>query len=217
MRRTLLTVALLLGLPAVVMAQVNCPLCTIGVYDSSNTRQNFGFWETGSFTKEVFINIDYDPASGISGLTGIELSISGLPSGPIGASVQWFPAPAATIGSDIRTPADTTGTLEGGMNVAWDNCLADARNLGSITMASVAPIGTDRVLRVLHKFPPSNPEFPRLLFNQCDAPAFTKTSVTGGCYVINPTVPCGQTVGGCVLRCDAVDSKTWSEIKSLYR
>ena len=94
MRRTLLTVALLLGLPAVVMAQVNCPLCTIGVYDSSNTRQNFGFWETGSFTKEVFINIDYDPASGISGLTGIELSISGLPSGPIGASVQWFPAPA---------------------------------------------------------------------------------------------------------------------------
>jgi hypothetical protein len=223
MRRTLLTAAFLLGLPAVVMAQVNCPGCTIGVYDSSNTRQNFGYWDVGSVpTKDIFINIDYDPASGISGLTGIELSISGLPSGPIGASTQWFPEPAALIGANIRTPVDTTGTLEGGMNVAWDNCLADARNIGQITMFSVAPIGTDHVIRVLHKFPPSNPEFPRLLFNQCDGPAFTKTSVTGGCYVLNPSVPnpCsppGQIINGCEIHCLSVTARTWSGIKQLYR
>ena len=222
MRRTLLMAALLLGLPAVVKAGVSCPGCTIGVYDSIHTRQNYGFWDTSqSFFKDIWVSIDYDPASGISGLTGIELSISGLPSGPIPASDQWFPSPAAIIGSDIRTPADTTGTAEGGKNIAWDPCLADARTLGQITMISVAPIGTDRVIRVLHRFPPQNPEFPFLLFNQCDAPVYTQTHPTGGCYVLNPTVPCGHTVGGCLLRgpdCTvAVDLKTWSGIKRLYR
>src|SRR5262245_48006521 len=218
MRRTLLTAAFLLVLPAVVMAQVHCPGCTIGVYDSSNTRQNFGFWPASDFSKDIFVNIHYDPASGISGLTGIELSISGIPAGAIPPSDQWFPAPAVTIGSDIRTPPDTTGTAEGGKNIAWDNCLADDRNLGQITMISVAPVGNDKVIRVLHKFPPSNPEFPFLSFNQCDGPAFTKTAVTGGCYVLNPTVPCGGIVNGCTLvGCGAVESKTWTRIKSLYR
>jgi len=203
------------------MAGVSCPICTIGVYDDSNTRQNFGYWDTSqSFFKDVFVSVDYDPASGINGLQGIELSISGLPSGPIGAQDQWFPDPAVRIGSDIRTPADTTGTAEGGKNIAWDDCLADARNLGQITMISVAPVGNDRVIRVLHRFPPSNPTFPFLLFNQCDAPLYTQTSVTGGCYVLNPTVPCGKTVNGCTLvGCGpvAVELKTWTRIKSLYR
>jgi hypothetical protein len=225
MRRTLLTVALLLGLPAVVMAGVSCPICTIGVYDSANTRQNFGFWPAGDFFKDIWVSIDFDPARGISGLKGIELSISGLPSGPFGASDQWFPGPAASIGSDIRTPADTTGTAEGGKNIAWDNCLEDARNLGQITMFSVAPVGSDRVIRVLHRFPPSSPEFPRLLFNQCDAPIYTQTAPTGGCYVLNPSVPdpcspTGQIINGCEIHClapIAVTAKTWSRIKQLYR
>jgi len=218
MRRTLLTAALLLVLPAVVSAGVSCPKCTIGVYDSVNTRQNFGYWAAGEFFKDIWVSVDYDPAGSISGLVGVELSISGLPTGPAGASDQWFPEPAATIGSDIRTPPDTTGTAEGGKNIAWDTCLADARNLGQITMISVSPPGADHVIRVLHRFPPQNPTFPFLLFNQCDAPLYTQTSVTGGCYVLNPTVPCGGTVDGCkLIGCGAVESKTWSRIKSLYR
>jgi hypothetical protein len=223
MKRALLTVALLLALPAVVAAQTvtSCPGCVLGVYDSSDTRQNYGYWDASGNNafKELFISIDFDPGSGLSGLTGIELSISGLPSGALPPSDEWFPSPAAVLGSDIRTPADTTGTAEGGKNIAWDNCLADNRNLGKITMISVAPVGTDRVIRILHRFPPQNPEFPHLLFNQCDAPAYTKTAVTGGCYVLNPTPanPCGQTIGGCLIRCTAVEPATWSGIKRLYR
>ena len=212
MSRALFTVALLLSLEAAAWAEDACPSCVIGVYDDSlswSEKCNIGYWDVSptNLFKEIFISIDFDPASGLNGLTGIEISISGLPSGPIPPADEWFPAPASISGLDIQS----------GKVITWDNCLPGNRILGKITLVSVAPVGSDRVIRVQ----PSNPSFPFPLLKQCDAPIYTQTAVTGGCYVLNPSFPprCFF-IGGCFIPppcCQAVEPETWSRIKNLYR
>jgi len=199
------------------------PDCVIGVYDSLrlNDQCIYGFWDTSqSISKELWVRVDLDPPE-ISGLTGIELSISGLPAGPIAPVEEWFPTPASVSGLDIRTPNDTTGTAQGGKVITWDHCLADTPILGKITVFSVAPIGNDRIIRVLPRFPLSTPSLPFPLIKQCDAPNYTPTVVTGQCYILYPSsYPSCGVYRGCLISvscCLAAGPKTWSGIKNLYR
>jgi hypothetical protein len=72
------------------------------------------------------------------------------------------------------------------------------------------------VLKVYRRFPSTNPTVESQMFTQCNAPEFTQTRVTGGCFVINPTGVPGDTIDGCQL-ITPVAPTTWSTIKSLYR
>lgn len=95
--------------------------------------------------------------------------------------------PTVDIGFPVASP-DPSGT--GGMIVAWAQCLR-ARS------RAVNP-----VFHVLRLFPPSSPIVPFPQFLQCDSPEFTRTTVTGGTYILNPSV--------------AVESESWSRVKALY-
>jgi len=222
MRKVLLAIAVLM-VPMSVSAQItDCPNCVLGIYDDQGLSKNFGIWDqdlTGPL-KSVFVGIKYDPLliEQLSGLTSIELSVDGIPAGPFGPpAFKGIPDPTVTIGTDIRTPDDeVTGT--GGVNMAWNSCLPGDRAVVQIDMLSLSAIPMDIVLRVRRKFPPSSPSIQQQLITQCDAPIFTATTVSGGCYVINPTVPPGGTVDGCELDLvDAVEAQTWGKVKALYK
>ena len=222
MRKILLTIAVLM-IPMSLYAQeeiTECLGCTIGVFEDQqvDSTRNYGFWNTDSMAlKSIWVGIRYDPGvPSLSGLTGVELSVSGMPAGPFGdPAFAGVPDPAVVIGNTLSTPADSLGI--GGVNMAWNTCLPNNRAIIRIDMLSLQPIANDIVLRVQEKFPRSINPYP--LFTQCNGPAFTKTEVTGGCYVINPTVPVGEMVEDCLLVDfeTAVKKTTWTEIKGLYR
>ncbi len=222
MRKVLLAIAALL-VPMSVSAQItDCPNCILGIYDDQGLSKNFGSWdvETMGPLKSIFVGIKYDPAliEQLSGLTSIELSVDGIPAGPLGPpAFKGIPDPTVTIGTDIRTPDDeVTGT--GGVNMAWNSCLPGDRVLIQIDMLSLSPVANDIVLQVRRKFPPSSPSVQQQLLTQCNAPIFTATTLGAGCYVINPTVPPGGTVGGCTLdETDSVSLETWGGVKALFK
>ena len=189
-----------------------------GYFDDQGLSKNFGFWDSATDPlKTVWVGIDYDSNSQLNGLAGIEFSVDGA-----AGFCHWgdpcfngIVDPAVTIGNTIAAPEDTANG-QGGVTMAWDNCLPGNRALVRIDLFSHDPIPDDLVLRVTRKFPPSDSQFPHPLFITCDTPWLQ--TVTGGCYVINPTVGPGETVGDCTLiETTSVESRTWSTIKLLYR
>ena len=70
------------------------------------------------------------------------------------------------------------------------------------------PIPDDTMLQFVAGNPPSSAAFPCVLVTLCDAPQFTALCVAGGAFLINPVD------GSCAV---AVEKKTWTGIKSLYR
>ncbi len=106
MRKVLLAIAVLV-VPVSVSAQItDCPNCVLGVYDDQGLTKNFGDWDaTIQPLKSVFVGIKYDPAliEQLSGLTSIELSVDGIPSGPFGdPAFRGIPDPTVTIGTTMR-------------------------------------------------------------------------------------------------------------------
>ena len=198
-----------------------CLTCKIGIFDDINLSKNFGTW-TAPGEKKFFLGILYDGSSGYDGLTGVEISVSGLPQPFLPPTFDFFGG--IRIGDMIDTPADTTSpTATGGWNLVWDVCQTGNRALVEMTYVSFEdpPMGNDIVFRVHRRFPASDPEILGPFFTTCEAPIFPKVWTTGGCYVINPTVGVGQSVGNppCTLwmAIDAVEQKTWSGVKALYR
>jgi hypothetical protein len=156
----LLILALLV--PSVASAQLECPGCVIGIFDDPGLSRNFGVWDiTAVPLKTVWVGIIYDPTSHIDGLTSIELSVDG-----VGAFCQEAPCfsfeglvePTVTIGPTIAAPDDTANG-QGGMNMAWNQCLRADRALVRLDLSSVETLANDLVLRVTQKFPQSSPEF----------------------------------------------------------
>lgn len=214
----------LLTFPSFALAQgpsTDCPGCVLGIFDDQSLTQNFGFWDpaTGSPLKTVWVGILYPSDSELGHVQGIELSVDGILDSAFGGpTVTVLDQPVTTPPhSDIRTPDDeTNGT--GGISVGWTHCIVGSRALIKIDMLSLSPVPNDIVLTVRRKFPPSNPMATSPLLSQCNTPIFTSTTVTGGCYVINPTVEPGEVVGGCTLaEPTSVKSRPWSTIKRLYR
>lgn len=224
MRKVLLTITVLM-IPMSLLAQdvriaAECPGCILGLFDEPEMLQNFGVWDTETMgpQKTVWVAITYDSGGPLNGLTGVELSVAGIPESPFGgAQFTGIPEPTIVIGSQIETPADSVGG-EGGVNMVWNQCLPDNRIVIQIDMLSLSPIGENIVLRVGRRFPPSSNEFPQELFTQCDSPQFTSTIVTGGCYVLNPTGGVGDVIDGCELFMrTAIEENTWGGVKSLYK
>lgn len=215
----LLTVVGLLALPAVLSAQpLECLDCKLGIWDEPELINNTGTISTG-VPKDLYLGVRL--AGSETGITGLEFSVTGLllSSGFLVFPVEGLtdPLPNVTLGS-VPAPADTTASSSGtgGMNVAYPSCISGSGALLKITIlySSATPL-TNHVLKVIRKFPPSNTEFPYLLFTRCDAPEYTKVAVPGGCYILNwdgTTDP----VNLCNVE-TAVEESTWSGMKQLYR
>ena len=223
MKKVLLAFALLsMCVPGLGLAQEtqSCWDCTIGIFDTEELILNYGDWDpTTNPSKTFYVGITYDPAGSFDGLTGVEFSILGLPATFLPPTIAIRDG-GISFGESIETPADTTDpAAEGGWNIVWSECQPGNRTFVEITMISFDPVPDNTVIRVLRKFPPSNPTTPNSLFTMCDFPLFSKVVSTGGCYVLNPVgVGPGETVDDCTLASpDAVSQTTWSAVKELYR
>lgn len=223
MRRLVVIVIIVINVltvPSALSAQAECTGCAFGVYDDAELSRNFGFWDAVTEpVKSVWLGIAYDPTSGFQGLTGVELSVDGLAPFCVEPPCFSFDAliePTFAIGPTIASPEDRVNG-EGGLTIAWGQCLRQARALVRIDLVSPGPLSNDVVLRVTRKFPPSSAEVPYPSLTRCEM-IFQRYVVEGGCYVINPTVGPGEAVNGCeVTETTAVASDTWSTIKRLYR
>jgi len=196
---------------------LNCPNCKIGLYDEVFLNKNFGDVTAGT-PKDIYLGVYLDPATE-TGLTGLEFSIYGMRQAEDGILVLSVDAltpdpPALTLGS-IPAPADTssTSTGTGGFNVAWATC-QQAGALLKIQILTFSPL-SNKVFRVLHRYPPSNPLYTSAIFTKCDAPEFTATTMSEGCYIANwdgvtdPVQLCAPRV--------PVTTSSWSGMKQLYR
>lgn len=193
----------------------DCPSCVLGIWDDPQLTANFGTFPVMTM-KHIYVGIDF--AGGFDGLTGIQFSIAGIRQAedgilvtgiqPLGADV-WF--------GSIQAPADTSATSSGtgGLFVAWNkqSCREGDQALVRVTLLTFVQ-QTNKVLRVLRSYPPTNPMVRTPNFVQCDPPFFTQTRVRGGCYILNWD---GSPDLGCNSETVAVESSTWSELKALFR
>lgn len=214
MKRVLLMFVLLaVWVPGLSQAQdTTCPGCVIGVYDEPELVHNFGTWDinTDGPQKSFYVGVKYDPGSSFDGLTGVELSVSGLPPTFLTPSIKILDD-GFGVGNTLLAPPDTTVVgADGGQNITWSQCMPGNRALIEISLATFDALPQDVVIRVLRRFPSTTPELPNVLFTMCDSPIYTKVVSTGGCYVLNPS---GNPVE-CTL---PVSPSTWTRVKQLYR
>jgi hypothetical protein len=99
--------------------------------------------------------------------------------------------------------------MSGGCNLGFPVCQSEAVVLLYSVSITVLDAGTmtNRYLVVTSHSSPSNPNFECPLLNKCDAPLYTATCVATGFACIN------DQGGFCTF---AVETSTWSEVKSLY-
>jgi hypothetical protein len=219
MRRILLLVVGVLMLPAFAQGQpVHCDDCLLGIFDDINLNKNWGTVTPGAL-KDIYIGIRL--GAGETGVTGLEFSVAGMrqtEDGILVTAVEGVtdPAPNIILGQ-IAAPADTTAgsTGQGGINAAWPSCIEGTRALLKVSFLAFAPLPTNKVLKVLRKYPPTAPDHPFPILIRCDNPVFTKVVVNPGCYVINwdETTP---EPSGCIAF-TGVTAKTWSTVKEMYR
>jgi hypothetical protein len=137
-------------------------------------------------TKDVYLGIRY-AGGDVQGLTGIEFGITGLDS--LLVTVAPLDSPTAVIG----TPAVPSGMdslyTEGGMNIAWADCLPGDRVLAKLTLRPRTSWPEHVALRVKHRYPPTNSALPFPLLSYCDAPFYSIMSLSGGIYLLGPEEP----------------------------
>lgn len=215
MRKLLLVVALgVLALPTIASAQFDCPDCVLGIYDGTdiNNTTNCGTIGMG-VPKDIYLGVRLAPSE--TGISGIEFSVAGL-TGFLVTAVEPLTPAAVQLGS-LPAPADTsaTSTGTGGMNISWQGCKEGSQTLVRIQLLAFTAPPTDRVLKVMHRFPPSNLNYNlHAVLTRCDDPTFSAVRITGGCYTLNPTDPAGPPA--CPCGSTPVESKTWGAMKMLY-
>ena len=164
------------------------------------------------------------------GVTGGEFRLE--ISAPTGYGFSYTsPTGSTALGNPMDdTPSNPSDSK--GMNLAFSTCrpaagtgmAGDRINLGSIMVFNISGQPCD--LMIKRKNPPSNPDFKGPLFTLCDAPAFTKVSMTlvegdPNLYGQEPIASiaslnkpgCSPTGCGFV----AVEQKSWGGIKEFYR
>jgi hypothetical protein len=169
----------------------------LGIFDDPAHTLDFGTMDPGF--KSIYAAPDLDDLPWGPYLDGIEFSIAGLESFVLG-SVVITPPPSVTFG-DVRAPADSL-TGQGGIAIAWPSFVPDSLISMAIGITHGSP-PVDHVFRVLRRFPSHSPnwQYPLGFFDA--GPAFLRMPLVGGTYTLNPTV--------------AVESRTWSVVKSLYQ
>jgi hypothetical protein len=89
--------------------------------------------------------------------------------------------------------------------MAWTTCILGSQALVKLTLLWLGPPPESRVLRVTHRYPPTNPNYGLggPMATDCIYPYFNPYRLNGGSYVLNPVVP--------------VTGTAWTVVKSLYR
>jgi len=211
MRRFTLLLVLALIMPATVRSgggPAYCADCTLGLFNEPQMITNFG--DIVPFQPKT-LYLGFRVAPPVTSLAAIELSISGIRQAEDNILLLNFlgvtdPPPNIILGN-VQAPADissgSSGT--GGAIAAWPSCIIGTQPLFEVQILALGPIPNGHQLLVLHRFPPSNPQFglehPAIVL--CDPPNFTAMLVTGGSYILNPVI--------------GVEGETWSGIKKLYR
>lgn len=96
------------------------------VYDNEELSMNWGAIQSG-WVKKLYRGVRVDGEAALNGLTSIELSLDGV--SPNLDVFSWnFPDADIVLGTDIRTPDDTVNG-QGGINVAWRDCIVTNRVL----------------------------------------------------------------------------------------
>jgi hypothetical protein len=203
---TLLALGVLtVSTPAFSQPVPTCFDCTFGLYDEPELIHPFGDIVPFTF-KDIYMGVKF--ASPETGLTVAEFSISGLQEGSnllLGAFEPVTPIPPNFIYGSPPAPPDTsaTSTGQGGMDAAWHDCVIGSQALFRLRLMAMGPIA-NHVLRIMHRFPTSNPNYLRSpIYTRCDSPFFTPVRVTGLDYTLNGVV--------------SVEGNSWSVMKQLYR
>jgi hypothetical protein len=134
----------------------------------------------------------------ITGITGAEFRITGLPAG-------WtaFATPAPDASTSLGDPLDGSGA-----NIAFATCqTSTCRVLDSILVFPTTVVG-ETFLSIRPRTPPTNPAFNCPRFVLCDAPVYSSLCVPGGVFCINVTS------GRCQI---GMESTAWSAVKAFYR
>jgi len=197
--------ALTLSTPVFSQTVPTCFDCTFGLYDEPELLHPFGDIVPFVF-KDIYMGVKF--ASPETGLTAVEFSISGLQEGSnllVGAFYPVSAVPPNIIVGSPPAPPDTsaTSTGQGGLIAAWHDCEVGSQALFKLQLLAIGPVA-NHVLRVMHRFPTSNPLYLRSpIFTRCDSPVFTPVRVTGLDYTLNGVV--------------SVEGKSWSVMKQFYR
>jgi hypothetical protein len=193
----------LLGIPSMAWAVIqDCPACVIGLWDDEAMTQPFGTI-TQYASKPIYLGVKLQAA--LTNFATIELSISGTTRADAVLINSWqcLTSPQPTMIGDWLAPADST--RYGGITIAWSSCQPATVALFRLTLQWFGPAPVNRVLRVTHKYPPSNPLYGLggPVACACNPPMWDAYRVTGATYVLNPVV----SVGG----------KEWGAVKELFR
>ena len=190
---------------------MDCPACTLGVYDDAALNKNFGTL-TPFVAKDLYLGVQL--GAGQTGVTGLEFSIVGLLSSEVlVTAVEGVTtiAPNIVLGPPAA-PADTT------RNRRHERGVAELRGRFGRAAQDQPPAArsdTEPNLARDARVPVSNPNFgfaPILI--GCDNPMYTPARVTGGWYVMNYDGP--TTFPECPVVV-AVEQTTWSAVKKLYQ
>jgi len=175
------------------------------------------------------------------GIAGAECYIEGLETGlPAGWTVATFLASGTThVGDLVRPHMSGIDTFRRD-TITWSvtspddpNCQGGVNSGNPTGMVFVArfdltsPFGQGTTftqqnyhVRVVRPDPPTNPNLLSPFLLQCNSPIYTPVCVTGGQFIINPTVTCGEVENATWVSADctlAVENSTWSSVKGLYR
>src|SRR5215510_14078719 len=89
---------------------MTAPAQSIGVFSDASATSCDIIWDTSqSFFADLYLHVLLGP---LRNFAAVEFRVAGLPSGTFPPSVEFFPSPAAFIGTDIRD----------GLIVAWSDC-----------------------------------------------------------------------------------------------
>jgi hypothetical protein len=147
----------------------------------------------------------------VTELAGAQFKIVGVPDTWTPENVLWVPDVGATISLGNPAFLSTIHPATPGVNIAFSTCQTGSGThrvpLGRLVL--LGPPTADNVHLQVTGFDlvPVDPDCP--IAFRCDSPYFSKACVGGGEIVLNGPAP-----KSCIL---AVEERTWTNIKSLYR
>jgi hypothetical protein len=141
-------------------------------------------------------------------LSGAQFQITGAPESWTADNVLWVPDAGVTINMGHPLFTNPIHPSTPGVNVAFSACQGNERvPLGRVILLG-ARTPEDVHLRVVgYQLLPSEPRCP-IVFD-CTFPTYPMVCVGGGEIVLNGSAPAGCEV--------AVEARTWSSVKTLYR
>jgi hypothetical protein len=199
--RSLASIAAALGLVATsaVQAQING---TLGVYfDDRGTECTSTLAPGAARFLYVLVLPEGDTRRGISGVE-FRLDVSRAPGYSFSRETVIMPEVAVWVGTAVGGDPGLNLSFTRGCESRFPVPIIrlQVQNLGG---------GTDGVVAVAPRNPPTNRNFPCALVTLCDDPVFTAICITPGIAVLNPSgsIKCGS----------SAEASEWGRVKELYR